>query len=247
MIIDVKRMVEDIKAEVKKEVAEMDFKPSLVIIQGGDREDSNRYVRGKLRDCEEVGIEATLIKGPNAPKIDLKAYDGVIVQQPCPYEVKYKISQDVDGFMEGSPFEPCTPAGILEILKREGVDLSNKVVAVVGRGKLVGQPLAEMLIGKAGTLMVLSSKSDLKMLKEADVIISGVGKAGLIKPEMLGDKVVIVDAGIDFVDGKICGDVDKKCYDNENWRCTSVPGGVGLMTRVMLLKNVVKASKVDFI
>lgn len=262
MRIDVKSIVTKRKEKIK----EIHFKQRLLIIQVGDNPASNTYIKGKIKDCEEVGFEADLIKfhdNVSAAKVknfiqrNGERYDGIILQEPANidetglYSKKHILEvindrQDVDGFKKSSYHKPCTPLGIMNLLQeiRETDDLSGMVIAVVGRGKLVGEPLIPMLVEKRGTVISCNSKTpDLAaMTKQADIVISAVGKKNLITRNMLKDGAIVIDAGIDFDEnGKLTGDCDKNIYDDELIQITTVPGGVGLMTRVTLLENLSKA------
>ncbi len=181
---------------------------------------------------------------------------GIIVQLPLPdgWNSKAALSWipmelDVDGFGSLSPYKPCTPAGIMHIMHKElGADLSGKNVLLIGKGKLVGKPLIPMLLDEGCTLTVAHSKTTHLMERVAepwDCIISAVGKPGLIDPNYFWQRPLVIDAGINRdVNGKLCGDVDwsNLAPENVSGSYTSVPGGVGLTTRAMLLKNVALAS-----
>ena len=181
--------------------------------------------------------------------------DGVILQLPVENKNlehmitnSIRLCQDVDGFQLGSPFKPCTPAGIIDYLEN-GLheNLAGKVITVVGKGPLVGGPIVPMLMEKGATVISCNSKTKElgKMIYMADIVISAVGKANLIG-DLTGTKVgqIIIDAGTTRDEGgKLCGDVDKRIYDRPYLQITSVPGGVGLLTRLQLLDNVVTAAE----
>ena len=260
MIIDCKSIAQDIKNKIKNVIAEDGYAPVLYIYQVGDNPASNAYIRGKLRDCEEVGIEAKLIKLPENITEDelnnkiLEYYnweyvDGIIVQLPLPKHINPKNiyipgAVDVDGFNYTSPFQPCTPLGVMKIFNSIGYDLDGKNVLVCGQSDIVGRPLVDMLIKRhCNVISVNSSGGFLKSMNLAmntiDVIISAVGKCDFITPFGLDRVEVCIDVGINYDEnGKQHGDCSDDIYEMENIKVTPRIGGVGLMTRAMLLYNV---------
>lgn len=263
MRIDIKTWVATEKQILAQKVQGLRCTPKLLIIQVGDDPASNSYIKGKMKDAEEIGISAVLFKTTNKHSIipfleqTGDEYDGIILQEPSGLDevTRAKILnlitpwQDVDGFKPNSAHSPCTPAGIMKIIyKKLMMDVSGKKVAVIGRGDLVGKPLVPMLIDKQATVVSCNSATppDLlaKITREADIIISATGKKELITMDMLGyEHTYIIDAGITTNDsGKLCGDCDKKIYDLDNTSVTTVPGGVGLTTRLALMENVVNAT-----
>lgn len=260
MIIDCKSIAQDIKNKIKNIIAEDDYAPILHIYQVGDNLASNAYIRGKLRDCEEVGVEAELIKLPEEITEDgLKDKiqedynydnaDGIIVQLPLPKHIDPKNicipdELDVDGFNSTSPFQPCTPLGVMKIFDSIGYNLDGKNVLVCGQSDIVGRPLVDMLIKRhCNVISVNSSGSFMKCTALAmdmvDVIISAVGKRNFITPLGIDRVEVCIDVGINYDDnGKQHGDCSDAVYNMENIKVTPRIGGVGLMTRAMLLYNV---------
>lgn len=260
MIIDCKSIAQDIKNKIKNIIAEDDYAPVLHIYQVGDNPASNAYIRGKLRDCEEVGIKAELIKLPEETTIGnlnfeiwmdyvYKNIDGVIVQLPLPKHINPKNiyipdAVDVDGFNSTSPFQPCTPLGVMKIFDSIGYDLDGKNVLVCGQSNIVGRPLVDMLIKRhCNVISVNSSGSYMKCTALAmdmvDVIISAVGKRNFITPLGLDRVEVCIDVGINYDEnGKQYGDCAAAVYEMEDIKVTPRIGGVGLMTRAMLLYNV---------
>lgn len=260
MIIDCKSIAQDIKNKIKNIIAEANDAPVLYIYQVGDNPASNAYIRGKLRDCEEVGIEAELIKLPENITEDelnnkiLEDYnweyvDGIIVQLPLPKHIDPKNiiipdELDVDGFNSTSPFQPCTPLGVMKIFDSIGYNLDGKNVLVCGQSDIVGRPLVDMLIKRhCNVISVNSSGSFMKRTALAmdmvDVIISAVGKRNFITPFGLDRVEVCIDVGINYDEnGKQHGDCADAVYEMENIKVTPRIGGVGLMTRAMLLYNV---------
>ena len=228
----------------------------LAIISVGDDPASASYIKGKAKDCARVGF--TYSHYPFADGVDKEeiidtinklnnhpSVTGIIVQLPLPAgydadEITGCIARekDVDGFRADSPYKPCTPEGIVYLLKRELGSLTGKHAVVIGRGKLVGKPLAQMLLGENMTVSVCHSKTDendlARLVWIADAVVVAVGKPRAIALHAWPDAVVI-DCGVNRdVDGKLCGDV-ASCNTE---RRTPVPGGVGLLTRAMLMKHV---------
>ena len=262
MIIDCKSIAQDIKNKIKNIIAEDGYAPVLYIYQVGDNPASNAYIRGKLRDCEEVGIEAKLIKlSENITEDELnnkiledynynwEDMDGIIVQLPLPKHINPKNicipdAVDVDGFNTTSPFQPCTPLGVMKIFDSIGYDLDGKNVLVCGQSDIVGRPLVDMLIRRhCNVISVNSSGSYMKCTALAmdmvDVIISAVGKRNFITPIGLDRVEVCIDVGINYDEnGKQHGDCADAIYDIKDIKVTPRIGGVGLMTRAMLLYNV---------
>jgi methylenetetrahydrofolate dehydrogenase (NADP+)/methenyltetrahydrofolate cyclohydrolase len=260
MIIDCKSIAQDIKDKIKNIIAEDDYAPILHIYQVGDNLASNAYIRGKLRDCEEVGIEAELIKLPEEITEDglndkiqedynYENVDGIIVQLPLPKHINPKNiiipdELDVDGFNSTSPFQPCTPLGVMKIFDSIGYNLDGKNVLVCGQSDIVGRPLVDMLIGRhCNVISVNSTGSRMKATalgyEMVDVIISAVGKRNFITPFGLDRVEVCIDVGINYDEnGKQHGDCSDAVYNMDGIKVTPRIGGVGLMTRAMLLYNV---------
>ena len=245
----IKEYVKVKKSYFKDFIKEYHLCPKLVIVQVGDNEASNRYVRNKVKDCEEVGIIAEVAKlsetiGTQELVMEIEKRqrncDGIIVQLPLPEHIDNKaviaaidINKDVDGFKEGSKFKPCTPKGIDLWLQHEGIEVEGKHVVIIGRSEIVGKPMAKIMTDRNATVTLCHSKTkDLeKFVKMADLIICAVGKANFLDCSEI--TVPVIDVGINFVDGKLVGD----CY-NGGENITPVPGGVGLLTRYALIANV---------
>lgn len=252
--------------------------PHLAVIVVGDNPASAAYVRGKQRDCEECGIsmhvfkfdanvtEQELLKQINSLNIN-KYIHGIIVQLPLPAHISAaKVTaaidplKDVDCFCydnvgrlvaDCKRFTPCTPQGAVDLLRYYRVPVEGKHCVVIGRSNIVGKPMAIMLTSLGATVTLCHSKTvDLaRHTKEADIIICAVGKPKFITADMISEGAVVIDVGINRGnDGKLRGDVDFENVSKKVSAITPVPGGVGLMTRVALLKNVVAAyigDKVD--
>lgn len=260
----IKEYVKTRKEEIKNIVAKMNKKPSLVIVQLNEDEASKAYVKGKLKDASDLGINAKLIKLPveTSEKQLLKLIsklnkdkkvDGFIVQMPLPKHIneetiKLAVSpeKDVDGFHPLSELNPCTPQGIMNYLKSENIELLSKNAVVIGRSNIVGKPMAKMFLKESCNVTILHSKTsheDMKnYLENADIIVVAVGKQHLITSEYKFKKTaVIVDVGINRdEEGKLHGDVEPNLPVALQ---TPVPGGVGLLTRLALMENLLKIHK----
>ena len=244
-----------LKEKYKYRVSQLSEPPRLAIVQVGDNEASNRYVRNKVKDCEEVGIIADVYSYPNnMTEFELddelshlqEFYDGVIVQLPLPPHIRSSIAtaailpqKDVDGFRHDSKFSPATPKGIMDYLRFCGFEFEGKDVVIIGRSEIVGKPLAKMMMDANATVTLCHSKSNLERhLNNCDLIVCAVGKANFLDCSEIN--VPVIDVGINFDDnGKMIGD----CYNVEGKIITPVPGGVGLLTRCALLENVIIAKE----
>lgn len=244
--------------------------PTLAVVLVGDNPASVSYVTGKDKACHEIGIgsrkihlkEETTQQELNALIDELNqdnSVDGILVQLPLPKhlserEILLKIDpdKDVDGLhpvnagrlmLKEDGFVPCTPQGIMELLSRMDVDLNGKRAVVLGRSKLVGNPVAQLLMQANATVTVCHSKTkDIeKIASEADVLIAAIGKPRLVKKEWIKEGAFVIDVGVNRVDGKLCGDVDFVDVVDHVSAITPVPKGVGPMTITMLLKNTLKA------
>ena len=253
MIIDCKSIAQDIKNKIKNIIAKADYAPVLLIYQIGDNPASNAYIRGKLRDCEEVKIKAKYIKLPEKTTEDelnkmilqnriYEEADGIIVQLPLPKHINPKNiiipdAVDVDGFNTTSPFQPCTPLGVMKIFDSIGYDLDGKNVLVSGQSDIVGRPLVDMLIKRhCNVISVNSTGSAMKdtalEFRMVNVIISAVGKRNFITPRGLDRVDVCIDVGINYDEnGKQHGDCSDAVYDIEDIKVTPRIGGVGLKFR----------------
>lgn len=256
-MITCKELAQTIKDDIKKQVAAVHPKPSLAIITVGDDPASAAYVRGKIRDCEEVGVAPVHIKLDEdvtqayLESIIIEAHyaSGIILQLPVPKHLNAKAAlecidpaKDVDGLTTTSPFTPCTAKGIYNWLSSNW-DLDGKNVVIINRSQLVGRPLAKLLLDANATVMVCHSHTrDLftKHVPNADIVVVGVGKAGFLNTCYCKPGAIIVDVGINNINGKLFGDVESTSH-NQRVTVTPVPGGVGLLTRACLLQNVMEA------
>lgn len=270
-MIDCVSITNRLKKEIKEEVSKFKRKPCLAIIQVGNDSASKNYVKGKISDCEEVGIETRLMNlqaDSTRTVVELvinelnsdSLIDGIILQLPLPEHLRdyedeltslIKISKDVDGFHKDSPFIPCTPMGVMTLLDKLHIDLEGKSVALVGYGKLVGKPLFKFLMNKKATVTVCrsyTSKEDRDFYcRNSDIIITAVGKRNLITRDSLClyKNQIIIDCGITVEDCKQYGDCAEEVYNVVNL-CTPRVKGMGLFTRVSLLQNTIKAYKIKF-
>ena len=270
-MIDCRKIAQDIKDDCKERLANLNGKDYyLKIVQVEGDLASNAYTKGKKKDCEEIGLGCIHDLLPNdatltdvALSIDEGDKDhncvGVILQLPLPEHLKSVTealtmciypAKDVDGFAQYSRFDPCTPAGIIHIAKEQLGSLSGKVVTVIGRGKLVGAPLVKMLNKENATIIHCNSRTPKTALVKAcamsDVIVTATGCINTISDDelyVIRDECIIIDAGINRDEnGKMCGDCDPYIYKIHN-KITPVPGGVGLLTRAMLMQNCVVAAE----
>lgn len=271
-ILNGKELANEIQTGIKQEVKACMIRPSLAVIQIGENQASDIYVRNKEKVCNEVGIyfrhfkfdegtpELTIINKIKELNND-EYVNGIIVQLPIPerYNEKRIVnsiinSKDVDGLTDintgrlvngKKTLVPCTPLGIITLLKKYEIELEGKDVVIVGRSKLVGKPLLNLLLNEDATVTVCHKKTnDLKeKTKQADILIVAAGCPNLITEDMVKKDAVVIDVGINRVDGKIVGDVDFDSVSKKASYITPVPGGVGPLTIAMLLSNVITCYK----
>ena len=286
-----------IKEEVKAQVSELagqGIQPGLAAVLVGHVPASEIYVRSKVQACAELGIYSDLIAPPETvtteEMLDLVAalnerdeIDGILIQLPLPKQVDAKVlldavsaAKDVDGFhpvnagklLAGRPaLAPCTPAGVIEILRRSGIPIAGHRAVVVGRSDIVGKPAAMLLLNENATVTICHSKTrDLgEITREADILVAAIGRPGFITPEMVKPGSTIIDVGINRITDRaeferffagnakreaafakrgsvVVGDVDPAAFEVAG-AYTPVPGGVGLLTIAMLMSNTVRAAK----
>lgn len=259
-------------AEVQQ-LKEQGVVPCLAVLLVGEDPASQVYVRGKANDCAECGIESRVIRLDAATtqeellaQIEALAADdavhGILVQLPLPAHIDEAAviaaippEKDVDGFtpvnagrlLTGEPcFAPCTPAGCLRMIQFTGIDITGKRAVVVGRSNIVGKPAALLLLAENATVTVCHSRTQnlADICREADILVAAVGRQGFITGDMIKPGAVVIDVGINRgADGKLHGDVDFAAASEKAAFITPVPGGVGLMTRAMLMKNTVAAAR----
>lgn len=277
-LIDGKIISAHIKQQVAAQVDELKaqgINPCLAVIIVGDDFASRTYVNNKKKTCEEVGIKSLEYALPAETTQDellelvekLNADDsvnGILCQLPIPEHIDEKVilnaikpEKDVDAFhpvnaghiMIGDcVLKPCTPAGIMEMLEYEGIEVAGKNCVVIGRSNIVGKPMAMLLLGASGTVTVCHSRTRnlADITKNADILVAAVGKAKFVTVDMVKDGAVVIDVGMNRDEnGKRCGDVDFEAVKEKASHITPVPGGVGLMTVAMLMQNTVTAAKIQ--
>ncbi len=272
--LDGKALAAKLKADLASQVKDLPRKPGLAVILVGDDPASRTYVNGKRRDCEECGFyseEYTMPAQTTQTQLleliatlnDRSDIDGILVQLPLPgdldeIELLEAITpdKDVDCFHpvnvgrmytgQKGGFVPCTPGGVMEILHAYGIDPAGKHCVVLGRSNIVGKPMAYLLLAENGTVTICHSKTpDLaQKCAAADILVSAVGKTGLVTGDMVKEGAVVVDVAMNRnSEGKLCGDVDVATVAPKASYLTPVPGGVGPMTRAMLMVNTYHAAR----
>ena len=275
-IIDGKAISADIKQEVTLVVGALNkrgIEPCLAVILVGENTASKVYVNNKKKACQACGIQSVSYELPENTSerelLDLveklnqdKKINGILVQLPLPKQIdETKVilaispKKDVDCFHPQNVgalhtgqkgFLPCTPAGILELIKRSGYDITSKQCVVIGRSNIVGKPAAMLLLQENGTVTICHSKTkDLaQVCKRADIIVVATGKINTLTKDMVKQGAIVIDVGMNRnEEGKLCGDVDFEAVKEVAEAITPVPGGVGPMTIAMLMKNCLTAAK----
>lgn len=278
-IIDGKAWAAEVRAaakDVADRLAARGVRPGLAVVLAGDDSASRAYVRNKVKACAETGLRSELHEFPGeiseravleriaALNRDPQVH-GILVQLPLPKQVNtarvlesVSPAKDVDGFhplnlgalLAGQPaFVPCTPAGVMRMLEREGVPLLGRHAVVVGRSTIVGKPMALLLLQKDATVTICHSKSERlgEVTRQADVLVAAVGRAGLVTADMVKPGACVIDVGINrLADGSLAGDVEFASVKEVAGLLTPVPGGVGPMTVAMLVSNTVDAAARSF-
>ena len=278
MIIDCKKIREEIKQELKKKDLS---KIKGIFIQVGDNQASNLYVNNKCKLCKELGIDYEHMKlDENISEEELlniidmlnktKCVTGIMVQLPLPKHIsEEKVinaidpNKDIDGFTnvnkgklmigDKTGIIPCTPQGIITVLEHENIDVEGKNVVIVGRSNIVGKPLAQLLINKGATVTVCNSKTDrdvlLEHIRNSDIFISAIGQANYFDLNFFSEcrikdfsKIVAIDVGIIRLDNGLYGDISRDMYPLFK-DITPVPGGVGIMTVLELVRNLIKCGE----
>ncbi len=297
VVLDGVAIAAEIKAEVGVEVAALagqGLRPGLAVILVGSVAASEIYVRSKVKTCGELGIFSEMLTPPESVTTEellamveglngRDEIDGILIQLPLPKHVDTKRlleavspEKDVDGFhpvnvgrlVSGQPgLQPCTPAGVMEMLRRRGLPVSGKNAVVVGRSDIVGKPMAMLLLNASATVTVCHSKTEnlAEVTRGADILVAAIGRAGFVTPEMVKPGAVLVDVGINritdagevtgFFGGDagraatfakrgsvVVGDIHPAAFKASS-AYTPVPGGVGALTIAMLMANTVKAAK----
>ncbi len=277
-LIDGKAIAHKIKDEVRERVVSEGIKASLAVILVGDDPASRVYVGNKKKACDFCGIKSLSYELPEDTKEEeviglIKKLNedpevsGILVQLPLPEGIDEKRvietiapKKDVDGFTVSSAgalfigeegFLPCTPAGIIELLKRSGVSPEGKMCVVMGRSNIVGKPMAMLLMRENGTVCVTHSRTEniKEITRLADILVVAVGKPEMVTADYIREGAVVIDVGIHRLDPeknngkKLCGDVDFESVKEKAGMLTPVPGGVGPMTIAMLMANTLKAAE----
>ena len=274
MILDGKKLRDELLVQYKGKIKEEKLNITLAIILVGNNEASKLYIKNKEKYCTEVGIKVdkylldedtseevliNLIKDLNEDE----KVTGIILQSPVPDGIDFDKcsgmilpSKDVDGFTKDNVYNlylnkksilPCTVKGIIKLLEYYNIEINGKNVAIIGRGNIVGKPLAMALENRNATVSLLHSKTkDLKMFtKDADIVVVACGIPKLLKKEMIKEGSVVIDVGISRVDGKIVGDIDFDNIKDIALFVTPNPGGIGPMTIAMIIDNLIEMGEVN--
>lgn len=275
-LIDGKAISAAIRQEIREEVERLkarEIRPGLVVILVGEDPASQVYVRNKAKACEELGYRSEVVRLPadttQQTLLDLidkynndAKFHGILVQLPLPGHIQEKavidsisVDKDVDGFHPVSvgnlmigddALLPCTPSGVIELLKRTGNSPTGKHAVVIGRSNIVGKPVSVLLLRENATVTICHSRTPNlpEMARQADILVVAVGVAKLVKRDWVKPGAVVIDVGMNRLDsGKLAGDVDfEDVVDTAGW-ITPVPGGVGPMTITMLMANTLKSCK----
>ena len=277
-IIDGKKVSAAVRAQVRDEVVELvkrGVQPGLAVVIVGNDPASRTYVNNKKKACADTGIYSEEYALPETTTQEellalvdqlnhKKEINGILVQSPLPRGLDEEAvveaiapEKDVDAFhpdnvgriMIGNyHFLPCTPAGVIELLQSEQIEIAGKNCVVIGRSNIVGKPMAMLLLHHNGTVTICHSRTkDLKAVcRQADILVSAVGKAGVVTADMVKPGAAVIDVGMNRnSEGKLCGDVDYAAVEKLAGYITPVPGGVGPMTIAMLLRNTLTAAKLQ--
>jgi methylenetetrahydrofolate dehydrogenase (NADP+)/methenyltetrahydrofolate cyclohydrolase len=274
-ILDGNKLAKKIKAEIAAEIQQKSLQAGLAVVLVGDDPASRIYVNHKKKDCAECGIASYEYTLPDSAAQDevialihsLNAdsrINGILIQQPFPKHidvlaVNEAVSprKDVDAFRADTVgkiavgdygFLPCTPAGCMELIRATGTQIAGCECVVVGRSNIVGKPMALMLLNESATVTVCHSRTrDLpEVTRRADILVSAVGRAGLITADMVKPGAIVIDVGMNRDSaGRLCGDTDYAAVSEAAGWITPVPGGVGPMTRAMLMRNTLTAATAE--
>jgi len=266
-----KKIREELQNEIDQ-LKEKGITPGLSVIIVGDNPASKTYVKSKDKACKQLGMKSEVhsLDGDVSEEELLNLIDklnndetihGILVQLPLPNHIdekkvieKISPNKDVDGFhpinagkllVGEDTFIPCTPHGIIKLMESENIDIEGKRAVILGRSNIVGKPISLLLLEKNATVTICHSKTEnlKEITKEADILIAAIGKANFVKSDMVKDGAIVIDVGINRVDGKLVGDVDFDSVNKLNGFITPVPGGVGPMTITMLIYNTVIAAR----
>ena len=261
VLLDGKKYRDELENLYKKEIEDNNLDITLAIIQVGDLPESNTYIKNKINFCNKVGVKTSLYKMEESTDEEVIALvdklnkddnvTGIILQSPTPGVdfnkcVEYiDVNKDVDGLVTGSKYLPCTVKGIIKLLKHYNIELKGTDVTILGRGKLVGKPLAIALTNEGSNVNVCHTQTDdiTKYTKDSKIVVGAMGNPKYITLDMLSDGFIGVDAGTTFVDGKQVGDFD---FDNVKEHASYITppvGGVGPMTVAMIVDNLLEMKK----
>ena len=266
-VINGKQLSSELRTRLKEKISQIELSIGLAVVIVGDDPASQIYVRNKIKACEEVGIRSLVFELPSSvSQAELEELlvklgkeqnvHGILLQLPLPKGfdaesamAKIPTNKDVDGFtaenlgklaLHKEEFVACTPLGIMTMLKEEGISLAGKHAVVLGRSDTVGKPMAMLLLNADATVTVCHSKTDnlKEICRQADVLISAIGKPKFVTADMVKEGVVVIDVGMNRDEnGRLCGDVDYENVALKSSYITPVPGGVGPMTITTLLYN----------
>lgn len=273
-LIDGKAISQQIKDEIRQETSLLSGrKPCLAVVLVGEDPASQVYVKNKKKACEYCGFESLSYELPATTSMDEllelihklnsdSKVDGILVQLPLPKGLDEDIvinaidpSKDVDGFhpvnvgnllIGHKGYVSCTPAGVIQLLKRSGISIEGKECVVIGRSNIVGKPMSVLMLRENATVTICHSRTNdlAEVCKRADILIVAIGKPRFITAEYIKEGAVVIDVGIHRMDnGKLCGDVDFDVVEPHTQAITPVPGGVGPMTIAMLMNNCLEAYK----
>ena len=266
-VIDGKALAEELRAELKKKIEKAERKPGLAVVIVGNDPASRIYVRNKIKACAQLGIRSYSYELPEqSTQTEVETLldelatnaeiDGILLQLPLPKHLDAEsatshipFEKDVDGFSEANlgllmknkaRIVACTPLGVMKLLESAGIELTGKNAVVLGRSETVGKPMAMLLLNANATVTVCHSKTKniKEICRQADVLVSAVGKANFLTADMVKEGAVVIDVGMNRDEnGKLCGDVDFEGVKDKVSHITPVPGGVGPMTITMLMYN----------
>ena len=271
-LIDGKTVALAVEQEVAAAISRLGFAPGLVAVRVGNDPASEVYVRNKAKKARELGLTGTELVHPESmSEAELLAevsrlnsddsVDGILVQLPLPKQIDSKKvidainpAKDVDGFhpinvgllhLGRESLVPCTPAGVIRLIESTGQSIEGKHAVVIGRSDIVGKPVAALLLQRNATVTICHSRTrDLPAVaREADILVAAIGKARFVTADMIKPGAIVIDVGINRVDGKLTGDVDFHAAKEVAGWITPVPGGVGPMTIAMLMQNTVRAAE----
>ncbi|MEX2415971.1 MAG: bifunctional methylenetetrahydrofolate dehydrogenase/methenyltetrahydrofolate cyclohydrolase FolD [Paenibacillaceae bacterium] len=275
-IINGKEIAAEIKLKLEQEVkalTDRGITPGLTVVVVGEDPASQVYVRNKGKECEKLGMRSEIIRLPETTsQAELLAIldglnnngevHGILVQLPLPKHIQEEAillaiepTKDVDGFhpvnvgnmvIGGDSYLPCTPAGVIELIRRTGLDMAGKHAVIIGRSNIVGKPVSMLLLREHATVTICHSrtKNIEEITRQADILIAAVGRAKLVNRNWVKPGAVVIDVGVNRLeDGKLAGDVDFEDVKEVAGYITPVPGGVGPMTITMLLQNTLQAAK----